>query len=181
MKPMQQVESVQPFQQQQQPVQPLQQPPQQVPSFQQQQPQQVPLSRQQPQQATSYQQPSQQVPPSQQQPSMGLQQTPRIQEPTLYGQNLSSQGGMQLNAMANVNTQQMLDRAGVSNFAQQVQRIDQQLQYVMERLHFAQNQAETQAQAQVREFRQMQQAIAVTVEQLRQTSLSSGLQPNGMP
>jgi hypothetical protein len=116
----------------------------------------------------------------QQQPFTGMQQTPlRIQEPKMYQQGFSQQV-MPQTTMYNADTQLMLTRAGVSNFAQQMQQVGQQLQYLMERLHFAQNQVQTQAEAQLRELQQIQQAIVMTVQQLQQAEIYANMQPNLM-
>lgn len=117
----------------------------------------------------------QQYPQQQQQMrGMGMQPQPfRIQEPNVHPQDGSSRQSMPLTA---AETQSMLTRAGVSNFAQQVQQIGQQLQYLMERLHYAQNQVQTQAQGQLRELQQIEQAIAMTAQQLQQAQAASGMQ-----
>lgn len=112
----------------------------------------------------------------QQQQGMGLQPMPvRIQEPNVYGENLMNQArGAQYPA----GMSSMLTQAGASNFAQQMQQIGQQLQYLKERLHYAQNQVETQAQAQLRELQQIQQAIVMTMQQMQQAQMSANLNPS---
>jgi hypothetical protein len=118
---------------------------------------------------------------SQQQQATNFQQMPlRIQEPHMYRQDLSFQEGMPQSFSGGNDMNLMLTRAGVSNFAQQMQQIGQQLQYLMERLHFAQNQVQTQAEAQLRELQQIQQAVAMTVQQLQQAQMSGNMQPNLM-
>jgi hypothetical protein len=117
---------------------------------------------------------------SQQQQGTGFQQQMplRIQEPNMHREDLSSQKAM--SQSPSLETNMYLTRAGVSNFAQQMQQIGQQLQYLMERLHYAQNQVQTQAEAQLRELLQIQQAIAMTVQQIQQAQTSANMQPNLM-
>lgn len=115
----------------------------------------------------------------QQQGVMGLQQMPvRIQEPNMHREDYSSQRVMPQGPSFDPNIQRMLTQAGVSNFAQQLQQIDQQLQYLVERLHYAQNQVQTQAEAQLRELQQIQQAIVLTTQQMQQAQISANIRPN---
>lgn len=114
------------------------------------------------------------------QQGMSLQQMPlSTQEPNRNWGDFSSQAAMPQNPAGDDNLHQALERAGAGNFAQQLQQIAQQLQFfLMERLHYAQNQVQTQAQAQLREFQQIQQEIAMAVQQLQQAQMSAGTQPN---
>lgn len=119
---------------------------------------------------------------SNQQQGIGFQQMPlRIQEPNMQRADYTSQQVMLQSSAGNAaSMQQMLTRAGVSNFAQQVQQISQQLQYLTERLHFAQNQVQTQAEAQLRELQQIQQAMLMTMQQMQQAQMLANIQPNVM-
>ncbi|MBP1155718.1 MULTISPECIES: hypothetical protein [unclassified Paenibacillus] len=116
-----------------------------------------------------------------QQQGVGFQQMPvRIQEPNMHREDFSSQKVMPQNPSVDVSIQRMLTQAGVSNFAQQMQQIGQHLQYLTERLHYAQNQVQTQAEAQLRELHQIQQAIVLTMQQMQQAQISANMQPNLM-
>lgn len=68
-----------------------------------------------------------------------------------------------------------LTQAGVSNFSQQVNNAYQQLQKVGRELNQAQNQIEIQAQAQVRQMKQLQQLIDAAANEIQRIdSLSRG-------
>lgn len=116
-----------------------------------------------------------------QQPSAGFQQMQvRIQEPNMHREDYSSKTVMPQGSSFDANIRRTMTQAGVSNFAQQLQQIGQQLQYLMERLHYAQNQVQTQAEAQLRELQQIQQAINLTMQQMQQAQISANMQPNIM-
>jgi len=72
-----------------------------------------------------------------------------------------------------------LTQAGVSNFSQQVNNAYQQLQKVQRELIQTQNQIEVQAQAQLRQLKQLQQLIEAAGSEVQQIDAMSRNQQSG--
>lgn len=87
---------------------------------------------------------------------------------------LPASGQLQTNLATN--PQANLTQAGVSNFSQQINSAYQQLQQVQRELIQTQNQIEVQAQAQIRQLRQLQQLIENAGSEVQQIDSLARLQ-----